>query len=159
MKTDEHWMHTALDLARDAATRGEVPVGAIVVRDNMIIGRGGNAPISRSDPTAHAEIVALREAGHTAHTVYDEGIAGIADPELGVIIQRERRGLVTLDLGFGDIRSHPPRDYLGIIVLRPSSQDKVTVMQLFLSAIALLDHEPLFGRLWIVDDRRIRVRS
>ena len=79
--------------------------------------------------------VALREAGHDAHTVYDESLAGIPDPELGVVIQRERRCLVTLDLGFGDIRSYPPRDYLGIIVLRPSSQDKVTVMQLFVSAI------------------------
>ena len=55
-------MGEALALARKAAGRSEVPVGAIVVRDNTIIGRGGNSPISISDPTAHAEIAAMREA-------------------------------------------------------------------------------------------------
>ena len=103
--------------------------------------------------------VALRDVGHDAHTVYEESLAGTPDPELGVIIQRERRGLVTLDLGFSDIRSYPPRDYQGIIVLRPSSQDKAAVLHLFSSVIALLDDETLIGRLWIVDGRRIRVRG
>ena len=55
-------MREALALARNAAARGEVPVGAIVVRRDAIIGRGGNSPISVSDPTAHAEIIAIREA-------------------------------------------------------------------------------------------------
>ena len=55
-------MGEAIALARSAAARGEVPVGAIVVRDDAIIGRGGNAPIAQNDPTAHAEIAALREA-------------------------------------------------------------------------------------------------
>ena len=56
------WMGEALALARDAASRGEVPVGALVVRDGVVLGRGGNAPISHIDPTAHAEIAALRDA-------------------------------------------------------------------------------------------------
>jgi tRNA(adenine34) deaminase len=60
--TDEHWMAHALTLASEAAARGEVPVGAIVVCDDAIVGRGGNAPIAANDPTAHAEIAALREA-------------------------------------------------------------------------------------------------
>jgi tRNA(adenine34) deaminase len=55
-------MREALALARTAGARGEVPVGAIVVRDGAVIGRGGNAPIRENDPTAHAEIAALREA-------------------------------------------------------------------------------------------------
>ena len=55
-------MHEALRLAERAAAAGEVPVGAVVVRDGKVIGRGSNRPISTSDPTAHAEIVALREA-------------------------------------------------------------------------------------------------
>jgi tRNA(adenine34) deaminase len=59
---DDAWMDEALALARAAAERGEVPVGAIVVRDGVIVGRGGNAPIAGSDPTAHAEIAALRDA-------------------------------------------------------------------------------------------------
>jgi len=61
--TDDDWMGEALALARSAETRGEVPVGAVVVRDGAIVGRGGNAPIEGSDPTAHAEIAALRDAG------------------------------------------------------------------------------------------------
>jgi tRNA(adenine34) deaminase len=60
---DAAMMDEALALARAAARGGEVPVGAIVVRDGLIVGRGGNAPIEASDPTAHAEIAALREAG------------------------------------------------------------------------------------------------
>jgi len=55
-------MREALDLAVIASGKGEVPVGAVVVRDGEVIGRGSNAPISDSDPTAHAEINALRDA-------------------------------------------------------------------------------------------------
>jgi tRNA(adenine34) deaminase len=61
--TDERFMADALAFARAAQARGEVPVGALVVRNGEIVGRGGNAPIAASDPTAHAEIAALREAG------------------------------------------------------------------------------------------------
>jgi tRNA(adenine34) deaminase len=59
---DERWMAEALTLARDAGSRGEVPIGAVVVREGKVVGRGGNSPILHSDPTAHAEIAALREA-------------------------------------------------------------------------------------------------
>ncbi len=55
-------MQLALKLAQAAAQAGEVPVGAIVVKDAVVIGRGSNAPIGLHDPTAHAEIVAMREA-------------------------------------------------------------------------------------------------
>jgi tRNA(adenine34) deaminase len=61
------FMHEALDLARQAQDAGEVPVGAVVVRDGKIIGRGFNHPIGASDPTAHAEISALREAARQEH--------------------------------------------------------------------------------------------
>ena len=59
---DAKYMRMALDLADCAEQLGEVPVGAVVVRNNEIIGRGFNQPISSCDPTAHAEIVALRDA-------------------------------------------------------------------------------------------------
>lgn len=62
MTNDEFFMQAALELAREGAAAGEVPVGAIVVQNGAIIGRGYNQPISRSDPTAHAEIVAMRDA-------------------------------------------------------------------------------------------------
>jgi tRNA(adenine34) deaminase len=61
--SDEGWMAEAILLAEAARARGEVPVGAIVVKDGAIVGRGGNATIAGNDPTAHAEIMALREAG------------------------------------------------------------------------------------------------
>jgi len=59
---DEDFMRQAMMLAAEAAALGEVPVGAIVVKDGIIIGKGRNAPISLNDPTAHAEIQAMREA-------------------------------------------------------------------------------------------------
>jgi tRNA(adenine34) deaminase len=62
MMTDEDFMREALRLAEQAAQAGEVPVGAVVVKDGEIVGRGSNAPISRHDPTSHAEIAALRDA-------------------------------------------------------------------------------------------------
>jgi len=60
---DELWMEEALRAAQRALESGEVPVGAVVVHEDRIIGRGWNRNITDSDPTAHAEIVALREAG------------------------------------------------------------------------------------------------
>lgn len=59
---DEHFMREALALAERGRLAGEVPVGAVVVKDGEIIGRGCNCPITASDPTAHAEIQALRQA-------------------------------------------------------------------------------------------------
>ena len=61
-------MQEALALARAAAEAGEVPVGALVVKDGVIIGRGANRPIGSHDPTAHAEIIALREAASALGT-------------------------------------------------------------------------------------------
>lgn len=59
---DVKWMHEALNLARQGAEHGEVPVGAILVHNQQIIGQGFNEPIGRHDATAHAEIIALRDA-------------------------------------------------------------------------------------------------
>ena len=62
MNPHQTFMQLALDLAAKAATNGEVPVGAIVVKDGVVIGRGSNAPIGLHDPTAHAEMIAMRQA-------------------------------------------------------------------------------------------------
>jgi tRNA(adenine34) deaminase len=62
--TDQEYMQIALELAAEAAEAGEVPVGAIVVKDGAIVGRGYNAPISTHDPSAHAEIRAMRDAAN-----------------------------------------------------------------------------------------------
>lgn len=61
---DEDWMRRALALAERAAEAGEVPVGAVLVRDHTLLGEGYNQPIVAHDPTSHAEIMALRHAAH-----------------------------------------------------------------------------------------------
>ena len=61
--TDEYWMRHALTLAKRAWEEGEVPVGAVLVHNHQVIGEGWNRPIGRHDPTAHAEIMALRQGG------------------------------------------------------------------------------------------------
>jgi tRNA(Arg) A34 adenosine deaminase TadA len=66
-------MKRALDLAREAADAGEVPIGAVVVKDGVVIGEGRNAPRADHDPTAHAEIVAIRAA---ARALGDERLIG-----------------------------------------------------------------------------------
>jgi tRNA(adenine34) deaminase len=62
INSDIEFMRAALDLAAEAQEAGEVPVGAVVVRGDAVIGRGYNRPISAADPTAHAEVMALRDA-------------------------------------------------------------------------------------------------
>ena len=63
---DARWMRHALELAESAQAAGEVPVGAVVVREGELLGEGRNAPIGARDPTAHAEILALRAAAQRA---------------------------------------------------------------------------------------------
>ena len=65
MNTDLLWMQAAIELAKEAGQSGEVPVGAVVVRDGILVGRGRNGPVGTTDPTAHAEIMALRDAAKT----------------------------------------------------------------------------------------------
>ncbi|MFB6434565.1 MAG: tRNA adenosine(34) deaminase TadA [Candidatus Malihini olakiniferum] len=62
-KTDEYWMRHALNLAQRAQEEGEVPVGALLVLNDNVIGEGWNGPIGHHDPTSHAEIMALRQGG------------------------------------------------------------------------------------------------
>ncbi len=65
--SDEHWMRQALDLAYKAEAQGEVPIGAVLVLENNLIGSGFNCPIGTQDPTAHAELRALRAGAQTTH--------------------------------------------------------------------------------------------
>ena len=60
---DLHWMRHAIELAQQGQANDEVPVGAVIVKDNKVVGEGWNQPIGLHDPSAHAEMVALREAG------------------------------------------------------------------------------------------------
>lgn len=63
IEQDQYWMRHALQLADKAQSQGEIPVGAVLVKDNKVIGEGWNQSISLHDPSAHAEMVAIRDAG------------------------------------------------------------------------------------------------
>ena len=65
MSENTYWMQRAFELAQNAKEQDEVPVGAVIVLEGKIIGEGWNQPISSNDPSAHAEIMALRHAGQT----------------------------------------------------------------------------------------------
>jgi predicted nuclease of predicted toxin-antitoxin system len=75
------------------------------------------------------------------------------------VCQQEGRILVTLDLDFADIRTYPPADYSGIIVLRLSRLGKARVLSAVSRMLPTLEQEPLAGRLWIVDENTVRIRS
>lgn len=105
-------MREALTLAREAELSGEVPVGAVIVLDGKIVGRGRNAPISQQDPTAHAEIAALREAASSAQNYRLPGTTLYVTMEpcpmcAGALIHARITRLVfgARDLRFGGVRS------------------------------------------------------
>jgi tRNA(adenine34) deaminase len=111
----ERFMRAAIEQAREAGACGEVPVGAVVVIDGEVVGSGFNRPIGASDPTAHAEIIALREAGKqvgnyrlTGATLYvtvepclmcvgamvharvGELVFGTTEPKAGAVVSTQR---------------------------------------------------------------------
>ena len=99
-------------MAKDAERGGEVPVGALVVLDGRVIGRGRNSPIARNDPTAHAEILALREAAAATGNYRLEGATMYATLEpcvmcAGALVAARVSRLVfgARDLRFGGVRS------------------------------------------------------
>src|SRR6185295_8038647 len=105
-------MRMALDLAHEAEAAGEVPVGAVVVMAGDAIGRGRNSPIERSDPTAHAEILALREAAAAIGNYRLQGATMYATLEpcvmcAGALVAARVSRLVfgARDLRFGGVRS------------------------------------------------------
>jgi len=112
---DIHWMQYALELARQAASEHEVPVGAVIVRDDQVLGEGYNHPIAACDPTSHAEIVALRQAcanernyripgstlyvtvepctmcaGAILHARVDRVVFGATEPKAGALVSAQR---------------------------------------------------------------------
>ncbi len=109
---DEHFLRLALDQAREAESRGEVPVGAVVVRRGEVLGEGFNCPISTNDPTAHAEILAMRSAAKRIGNYRLEGATLYSTLEpcvmcAGAMVTARIERLVfgTRDLRFGGVRS------------------------------------------------------
>lgn len=112
------------------------------------------------DENLPVEVAALlREAGHDAVTVHDQQLSGAADVNLAAICQTEQRAIITLDTDFADIRVYPPRQFAGLVVMRLKQQDKASVLPVIQRFIKALAAETLEGRLWIVDEKRIRIRG
>ena len=101
----------------------------------------------------------LASAGHDAATVFDEGLVGATDQNILEACINEKRALVTLDLDFSNVRAYPPKDYSGLIVLRLRRQDKPHVLRVVGKILDMFGREPIVGRLWIVEEDRIRVRK
>ena len=114
----------------------------------------------KTDENLHPEAASfLRANGHDAVTVWDQGMQGEPDLHLAGVCQSERRALVTLDMGFADIRAYPPEQFAGLIVLRLNQQSRRHVLGVLPSVVELIKTEPLKGRLWILDEHRLRVRE
>ncbi|MCE5307034.1 MAG: tRNA adenosine(34) deaminase TadA [Acidobacteriales bacterium] len=112
MNSDADFMRKALELARQAGRKDEVPVGAVLVHDGVIIGKGHNAPIGLNDPTAHAEIQAIREGAAALGNYRLEGTTLYVTMEpcvmcAGALVNARVSRLVfgTRDLRFGGVRS------------------------------------------------------
>ena len=112
VEIDVRFMQEAISLAEYAREAGEVPIGAVIVRDGAIIGRGANSPIATNDPTAHAEILAIREAARASGNYRLEGTTLYVTLEpcamcAGALVNARITRLVfgARDLRFGGVRS------------------------------------------------------
>ena len=100
----------------------------------------------------------LTQAGHPTMRIDEQAMAGFADEAVIAVCTIEQRVLLTLDTDFLDTRRFPPERFAGIIVLRPKRQSTRKIVDMVRQLIPLLSAEPLRGKLWIVDDGRIRIR-
>jgi predicted nuclease of predicted toxin-antitoxin system len=97
--------------------------------------------------------------GFDAHTVAEEQLAGAPDEKVLQASVAEDRILITLDLDFSDIRTYPPGTYPGIWVLRPQKQTFKAIESLVLSGLRLAVVERVTGQLWVIDEKRVRIRD
>lgn len=86
-------------------------------------------------------------------------MAADTDSYVATACIEEQRALLTLDLDFADIRTYPPQEYYGLIVLRPRRQDRDRVVEVVSRLFPVLADERLVGELWIADEKRVRIRG
>jgi len=114
----------------------------------------------KTDENLPIEVAVLfRQAGYNTLTIWDQELVGSNDDEIATICQRERRCLITLDKDFADIRTYPPEDFAGIMILRLKQQDKPKILEIVKKLLTLLPAHPIEQHLWIVEERRIRIRG
>ncbi len=112
------------------------------------------------DENLHDDIAELlRQGGHDALTVLDQGLRGRDDREIANVCRTEKRVLISLDLDFANILDFPPAQYPGLIVLRLHARGRTAVRAVVTRILPHLAAESLVGRLWIVDEHSIRVHD
>jgi len=112
------------------------------------------------DENIHPDLASfLRQHGHDVATVWDEGLRGTTDANLAHTCQKEKRALITLDQDFADIRSYPPEQYYGLIVLRVAKQHRTHLLDVLTRILPLLHDEALTEHLWVVDESSVRIRG
>jgi len=112
------------------------------------------------DENLHPDVASImRKHGHDVLMVWDEGLRGTSDTNLSHVCRTEGRVLITLDLDFADIRTYPPEEHQGVIVLRLKSQGRQHVVDAIGRIVPLLEDEALVNRLWIVDEQSVRIRG
>ena len=103
-------------------------------------------------------VTALAQAGHEADTVLEEGLAGASDKQVVHAASAERRLLITLDRGIGDIRTYPPGTHAGVLVLRPSDQSAGSVLRLLSQLLEGQELTALAGSVAVAQPGLLRIR-
>ena len=101
----------------------------------------------------------FQQAGHDAETFHLENLTGTDDQRLSAVCRNENRILITLDIGFADIRTYPPNEFPGFIIIRSKRQDKPYILGVIQKIIPSIENEKLKGKLWIVEAGRVRERG
>lgn len=113
----------------------------------------------KTDENLPAQIAELlRQSGHDAMSIPEQKMEGQSDQQVATVCRAEQRAILTLDLDFSDIRQYAPDDYYGIIILRPASHSVPSLLRLTHRVLRLLNDESPLGKLWIVDEHRVRIR-
>jgi len=99
----------------------------------------------------------LQQAGHDVALARDQNLAGAPDDRLLVVASSEGRALVTLDRDFTNILNHPPATTAGIVVIRLQAQTLPRIREVATSLAARLTEESAKGRLWVIDESRLRI--
>lgn len=101
----------------------------------------------------------LKEAGYEADSVYDEKLGGFPDSSIFDVCLKEKMILITLDLDFSDVRLYPPESHFGIIIFRLANLSKMKIVQKIKQIIPVLETESIDKSIWIVDEKKIRIRG
>ena len=111
------------------------------------------------DENLPAEIKSeLLSAGHDAELVVDEGLQGAADPQLMQTVQQKSRIFLTMDKGIADVRTYPPNQYAGIVLIRPKSQGRGATLDFVRRHLPSILNADLKGHLLVVTESGMRIR-